>query len=198
LYTRLDSRLLVGGGMGMIMLGYFHMARLNLHVDAVHLIPGLLLTGASMAIMLTVLTTAAMRTMPIALLPMASSLYNLVRRVGGNIGYAFIATEVTHRTAVHRARLIEHVHLYDASTMQNLDGLTGRLLGSGVAEAVAHNSALQLLAGTVRRQASMLAFNDVFWLMAMLFVLGVPFLLLLGSRGRRTTSVPGQPVPQRP
>jgi DHA2 family multidrug resistance protein len=198
LYTRLDSRLLVGGGMGMIMLGYFHMARLNLHVDAVHLIPGLLLTGAGMAIMLTVLTTAAMRTMPIALLPMASSLYNLVRRVGGNIGYAFIATEVTHRTAVHRARLIEHVHLYDASTMQNLDGLTGRLLGSGVAEAVAHNSALQLLAGTVRRQASMLAFNDVFWLMAMLFVLGVPFLLLLGSRGRRTTSVPGQPVPQRP
>jgi DHA2 family multidrug resistance protein len=198
LYTRLDSRLLIGGGMALIMLGYISMSRFNLTVSGWHMLPGLLLTGAGMAIMLTVLTTAAMRTMPTPFLPMASSLYNLIRRVGGNIGYAFIATEVTHRTALHRARLIEHVHLYDASTVQNLDGLMGRLMGRGASETVAQDSALQLLDSTVRRQASMLAFNDVFWLMAMLFVLGVPFLLLLGSRGRRTPSVPGQPVPQRP
>jgi hypothetical protein len=40
--------------------------------------------------MLTVLTPATMRTVPVALLPMASSIYNLTRRIGGNIGYVIV------------------------------------------------------------------------------------------------------------
>jgi hypothetical protein len=39
-----------------------------------------------------------------------------------------------------------------------------------------------LLGGMVTRHATMLAYNDIFWIMGMLFVLGVPFLLLLGKR----------------
>ena len=47
---------------------------------------------------------------------------------------------------------------------------------------VAEQGALKLLDGAVARQASMMAYNDVFWMMGMMFVLTFPFLLLLGGR----------------
>ena len=40
---------------------------------------------------------------------------------------------------------------------------------------------MQLLDNVVDRQATMMAYNDVFWMMGMMFVFGLPFLLLLGS-----------------
>ena len=46
----------------------------------------------------------------------------------------------------------------------------------------AESGALKLLDGTVNRHAAMMAYNDVFWLMGMLFILSIPFLLML-SRG---------------
>ena len=109
------------------MLGYFDMAHFNLNVGGMRMLPGLLLTGSGMAIMLTVLTTATMRTVPAALLPMASSIYNMTRRIGGNIGYVIVANQVTERTAFHRARLVDHVTLFDPTTTQALKGLTGEV-----------------------------------------------------------------------
>ena len=73
---------------------------------------------------------------------------------------------------------------YDVGTAQTLDGLTGRLAAAnGLPPGVAEDSALKFLDGTVNQHATMIAYNDIFWLMVMIFVLGLPFLLLLvGSR----------------
>ena len=60
-------------------------------------------------------------------------------------------------------------------------GLGDRGLPPGVAE----ETVLKLLDLNVTRHAAMLAYNDVFWMMGMLFVLSLPFLLLLGSRSRK-------------
>ena len=136
-----------------------------------------------MSFMFGPMSAVVMRSVPIRSLTAASSLYTLGRRVGGNVGYAFVASQVDHRAAFHRARLADHVTPYDASTNQMLDGLTGRLAsGPGLAPGTAENGALQLLNGTVTRHAAMMAYNDVFWMMGMLFILTIPFLLML-SRG---------------
>src|SRR5215467_11344988 len=62
---------------------------------------------------------------------------------------------------------------------------------------MAEDSALKLLAGAARRQAMMLAYNDVFWMMGMCFVLCLPLLLLLGGRHQRPAPVPGKPAVRR-
>jgi DHA2 family multidrug resistance protein len=124
-----------------------------------------------------------MRSVPLTMIGAASSLYTLGRRIGGNMGYALVASQVEHRTVFHRARLVDHLTAYDVRTHQALDGLTGRLTTSGgLPPGVAEDSAIKLLDVTVNRHASMLAYNDIFWLMGMVFVIGVPFLLLLGGR----------------
>jgi len=52
----------------------------------------------------------------------------------------------------------------------------------------------------VNRHATMMAYNDVFWMMGMLFVVGLPFLMMLGGRTLHPTPAPvsRQPAPQVP
>jgi DHA2 family multidrug resistance protein len=150
------------------------------------MLPSFLLTGAGMSFMFGPLSAVVMRTVPLTMITAASSLYTLGRRIGGNVGYAFVASQVVHQAVLHRARLIDHVTPYDLSTHLALDGLTGRLAtSSGLPPGVAEDSAIKLRDVTLNRHASMLAYNDIFWLIGMMFVIGVPFLLLLG--GRRQT-----------
>jgi DHA2 family multidrug resistance protein len=162
------------------------MSGFTLEVGLPQMLPSFLLTGAGMSFMFGPLSAVVMRTVPLTMLTAASSLYTLGRRIGGNVGYAFVASQVVHRAMLHRARLIDPVTPYDVRTNLALDGLTGRLASSsGLPPGVAEDSAIKLLDVTLNRQASMLAYNVIFWLMGMMFVIGVPFLLFLG--GRRQT-----------
>jgi DHA2 family multidrug resistance protein len=124
------------------------------------------------------------------MLTATSGLYTLFRRIGGNIGYAMVASQIAHRTAFHRVRLLDHLTPYDPGSTLALDNLTARLAGSGLPPGVAADSALQILSGTVNRHATMMAYNDVFWMMGMLFVVGLPFLMMLGGRTLHPTPAP--------
>jgi DHA2 family multidrug resistance protein len=187
LYNYMDSRLLIGMGIALMMIGYRDMSGLNLEAGWAQMLPSFLLTGAGMSFMFGPMSAVVMRTVPLPLMTAASSLYTLGRRIGGNMGYAFVASQIDHRSAVHRARLVDHVTPYDVSTAQTLDGLTGRLAAAnGLPPGMAEDSALKLLDSTVNQHATMMAYNDIFWLMGMIFVLGIPFLLLLGGSRNAT------------
>jgi DHA2 family multidrug resistance protein len=186
LYNYMDSRLLVGIGIALMMWGYLDMSGFNLETSFMRMLPGLLLTGAGMSFMFGPMAAVVMRSVPLVLLTSASSLFTLFRRIGGNLGYAFVASQVVHRTVFHRARLVDHVTPYDSATSQALDGLTGRLAaGAGLPPGIAEDSAIKLIDGTVNRHAMMMAYNDVFWLMGMLFILTIPCLVFMskGSGG---------------
>src|SRR5215510_2244340 len=196
LYNLVDSRVMIGVGIVLMMGGYFDLAHLTLDTDGWQMLPGLLLTGAGMAMVFTAMSAAVMRTIPAPLMAAATGLYTLSRRIGGNIGYAFVANQIVHRTTFHRARLVDHLTPYDMWTSQVVEGLAGRLASSGVPPGGAEDSALKLLSGAVHRQAMMLAYNDVFWMMGVCFVVCLPLLLLLGGRHQRPTPVPGKSAAQ--
>ena len=154
------------------------------------MLPGLLLTGAGMAFVFSSMSAAVMRTIPPALLAAASGIYTLSRRIGGNLGYALVANQIVHRTAFHRARLVDHLTPYDGRMIQAVDNLSGRLASSGLPPGVAEDSAIKMLSGAIHRQATMMAYNDVFWMMGLCFVLCLPLLLLLGERRARSAPSP--------
>ena len=186
LYNYMDSRLLVSIGVALMMWGYLDMSGFNLETSYMQMLPGFLLTGAGMSFMFGPMAAVVMRTVPLMQLTSASSLFTLFRRIGGNLGYAFVASQVAHRTVFHRARLADHVTPYDTATAQALDSLTGRLAsGGGLPPGIAEDSAIKLLDGTVNRHAAMMAYNDVFWLMGILFILTIPCLMFMskGSGG---------------
>jgi MFS transporter, DHA2 family, multidrug resistance protein len=119
-----------------------------------------------------------------------SGLDTLFRRIGSTIGYVLVTSQIAHRTAFHRVRLLEHLTPYDPGLTLALDNLTARLAGAGLPPGTATDSALKMLGGMVNRPATMMAYNDVFWIMGMLFVVGLPFLMRLGGRPARVHSCP--------
>lgn len=166
------------------------MSHFTLEVGSWHILPGMLLTGAGMAFTFNVMSATSMRTIPPDLLTAASGFYTLSRRIGGNLGYAFVATQIPHRASMHHGHLAEHLTPYDGGTQQALDGLSGRLASGGLPLGVAEESALKLLNSSVALQAKMMAYNDVFWLMGALFMLCLPLLIPITHRVRRQRSTP--------
>ncbi|HJU15757.1 MAG TPA: DHA2 family efflux MFS transporter permease subunit [Stellaceae bacterium] len=119
----------------------------------------------------------ALGTLPQDKMKNAAGLYNLMRDLGGAIGLASIGTIMNARLHFHWNRLIEDINPARARVQQFLEAQTSRfdLLIPGDP----HRAALKLLANLVQREALILTYNDLFLLLAALFVFGLMLLPLV-------------------
>jgi hypothetical protein len=60
-----------------------------------------------------------------------------------------------------------------------LAGLKQAAMGRGIDSVTAGKTALATIYGLVRRQAAMLAYNRIFWIVGFAFLIIIPFLILL-------------------
>jgi len=183
LYNRVDPRILVAFGVVIIVWSYHELSALSLEVGFWNLVPMLLLMGAGMPFMFVTLSTVSLSDMRRSDMTDASSLYTLARRVGGNIGYALVATVVERRTAFHRLALLSRMDEFSSSFQQFKAGV-GSYLGSTLGHQQVGEKVLKLADGSLMRQARMLAYNDTSLIMGILFVVVLPLVLLLPGRKR--------------
>jgi DHA2 family multidrug resistance protein len=112
----------------------------------------------------------------------ATSLYTLSRRIGGNIGYALVATLIDRFSTIHRGRLIEHISPLNPAYLSYADRLTTRLVQGGGDPVAAPYRVVALIDSEVNRQAAILAYNDLAWTFGMMFLATIPCLFLLSRR----------------
>ena len=120
-------------------------------------------------------TTLALGSLPPEKRKMGSALFNTMRNLGGAVGIACINTWVNDRTNLHWHRLAENLREGDPKVQTTLQTLARTVHAPSPSDP----HVLALLAKTVRKEAVTMAFGDVFWLMALLFVCAlvlVPFL----------------------
>ena len=103
----------------------------------------------------------------------ASSLYNILRNLGGAIGIAVLATILDSRAAYYFDILRSHVSAGNPAATDRLALLTEQL-GNGEA-------ALRLLDSQVRQQAQIMAYNDAFHMISIM--LGFSMLCIVLTRG---------------
>jgi DHA2 family multidrug resistance protein len=125
---------------------------------------------------LTTLTIAHVRKEDMA---NATSLYNLVRNIGGSIGIALITTMVTRRAQFHQSRLVDHLTPYDPLYFLRSQQGTNMLLQKGLDPHSAGSGSLGVIYENTVRQASMLAFADVFFILTVMMLLLVPLIILM-------------------
>jgi len=187
LYRHLDARVLVVFGILVTCWSYYDLARLSLDAGFWNLVPTLLIMGIGMPFMFVTLTTLSLSTVPRADMTHASSLYTLARRIGGNIGYALVATLVARGQQIHRVQLVAHITPYNSNLADFQRQAAGLLDHVGLNPAAVKHAGQALLDLLVNRQAAMMAYNDVSWILGLLFVATIPLALMLPSR-RRITS----------
>jgi DHA2 family multidrug resistance protein len=110
----------------------------------------------------------------------ASGLFNLMRNTGGAFGLAVLNTALIDRTNLHWLRLREGLQPGDPMATGFLEGIAARyadLMPGGDAPA----AALRILGRLTFQQASVLAFNDLFLMLALGFAAALLLILFLGK-----------------
>jgi MFS transporter, DHA2 family, multidrug resistance protein len=182
LYNHVEPRLLIAAGMGIIFVVFQLLARLSLDVAFWNLVPIMLLMGAGLPCMFVTLSTVSLSTVRREDMTAATSLYTLARRIGGNIGYALVATLIDRLSIIHRGHLIPHVSDFNTTFREHQDLLSSRLAPRVGDPVAAQNKALALVDVEVNRQATMLAYNDLAAIFGLMFLATLPVLFFLSNK----------------
>ena len=133
------------------------------------------------------ITTIALGLLPKEEVNNASGIYNLTRTLGGGIGIAALNTAVDFRFDVHYLRIAETMRVGARASSDMLDGLSARF-GTRLADAAqADLAALEAVKRIAEREATTMAFNDAFLMLAGFFALALLLMPLLRSVGGRTS-----------
>src|SRR5262249_55137309 len=118
----------------------------------------------------------------------ASSLFNMMRKLGGAIGIAVLQTFLTKREQFHSNVLNDSVSLFDEATPTRISQLTQYFLTHRIADpAQAWRQAVVAIGCGVRHQAFLIGYGDTFFLLGIVLSVAVLAVLLLrkasGSAG---------------
>ncbi len=183
LAAKFDPRFVLIAGFLIFALGSWEMTALTKDWDFWQLLWPQIFRGVGLMLAIVPITNVALGTLAPGMIKNASGLFNLTRNLGGALGLAGINTLLNDQTDLHLARLRESVNWASGPAVETLSNLTSRFAEFG---SDSQAMALKQMALLVRQQAAVMAFADVFLMLAVLFVA----LAALGIIMKR----PGQPA----
>jgi len=176
---RFDPRKLLAVGLAGASWTLYALGRLNLDAGYWDIFWPQFIQGASLALLFVPLTTATMDPIPKEEMGNATSMFNLMRNIGGSVGIAAVTTYLARREQFHVNRLGAHVHASDPQTRMMVRGLRGAFMARGADAHMALQRAFAAVWGMVQRHAAMAAFIDTFLALAVVFLMVLPMLLLM-------------------
>ena len=177
--SRFDSRKVLAVGLVGAAWTLYDLSTLNLNAGYWDIFWPQFIQGAALAMLFVPLTTATMDRIRREEMGNATSIFNLMRNVGGSVGIAAATTFLFRRQQLHTQLLGAHVNPFSMQTQNFLHALSSAMVARGSDPVTAGQRAYGAIWGMVQRQAAMQAFVDTFRFMAVVFLLVLPFLLVM-------------------
>jgi MFS transporter, DHA2 family, multidrug resistance protein len=111
-----------------------------------------------------------------------SALINVARNLGGSIGVSLANTELLQRSQFHQARLVSHLTPTSPAYQSTIARIMHFFVAQGASPTTAQAHAFGYIYEMVGRQASLMAYIDVFHTWAIFSAALVPIVLLLIRR----------------
>ncbi len=179
LIGRVDARKMLIAGLSIGGITLLWLSDLNLQAGYWDVFWPQLIQGVGMSLLFVPLTTIAMDPVPLERMGNATSLFNLMRNLGGSIGIAMTGTMLARQQQATTAMLGANVTVYDPATQAMFAGLRSAFMAAGADAVTATTRAHAALAGLVQKHAAMVAFVGVFQLMGIAFFVLVPLVFLM-------------------
>ena len=186
IYNRVGPKLMIGSGLLLNTISFYQLSILSLSIGFWDIFIPQFMQGVGMGLIFVSLSTVSLSTIEKPMLIAASGLFNVVRQVFGSVGIALAATILTRGEQANRARLMEHITASGSVSAETLRSLSQYFSSQGMDIIDAQNMALKAIEGMVTRQAGMISFNHVFFLIAVLFVICIPLIFLITDSRRET------------
>ena len=177
--SRFDPRKLLGLGIVFTAITLFQLAHLNLDAGYWDVFWPQFLQGLALALLFVPLTTVTMDPIRREEMGNATSIFNLMRNLGGSLGIAGATTILARQQQLHINRLGANVTIYSPQAQAAIARMRSVFEAQGSDPATATNRAYGAIFGQVQQQASMLSFTDVFYLLGVIFLLVIPALFLM-------------------
>jgi DHA2 family multidrug resistance protein len=179
LIGKIDARKMVAAGLVVGAVTLFWLGQLNLNAGYWDVFWPQFFQGLGLSALFVPLTTISMDPIPRERMGNATSLFNLMRNLGGSIGIAVTGTLLARKQQEYINVLGAHVTPYSSATQSWMESVRQGFLASGSDPATAAQRAYAAVFGAVQRQAAMIAFVDLFRLLGIIFLLLLPLVLLM-------------------
>jgi DHA2 family multidrug resistance protein len=170
LVGRVDNRVLIIGGLVMFAASFFGMSHFALNMGPSAVVLTGVVQGLGTGFVFTPISMLAFATLEPALRADGAGVFTLVRNLGNSAGISVMQAFYTRNVQVVHARLIERL---------TPDNPMARAPYLRAPYSLSNASGIAALNGEVTRQASMVAYIDVFHLMFLITLCVAPVVLLL-------------------
>lgn len=185
LISKVNPKRILTVGILICALSTYMMSRFNLTTDFWTFVWPRVALGLGMGFTFIPLTTLTLSHIPKERMTEATSLYNLLRNMGGSVGIAFTTTMLSRRAQFHQTRLAEHLSPFDPAYNIFHDRMASFLGLQGIPTAGANG----LMYRELVRQSTTLAFTDAFLTICILILCVLPLVFIM-QRAEAPEGVP--------
>jgi DHA2 family multidrug resistance protein len=190
LVTKISPKAILAFGIATAAYSVHMMAQFNLHADFNTIFWPRVVLGLGMGFLfipLTILTLSSIRKEEMG---NATAIFNLLKNLGGSFGVAIVTTVLARRAQFHQVHLVEHLNPFDRNFQLAVPQISQILQDKGFISSPPDQGSLSMIYSQLIKQATMMSFNDAFYLLSVMMMLILPLILLM-KKGKEDVSGAG-------
>jgi len=139
----------------------------------------LILRGFGMGMLFIPITTLALSSLKGQQIGQGAAFTGMMRQLGGSFGIALITTFMARQNMVHRSALVTRTDANNPLFQQRIANIQHANMAHGMGTDQALKAAYASLDFAINKQAQILSYMDVFLYLGLMFLICVPFVLLV-------------------
>ena len=179
LVNRVNPKILIAFGVILIAGSTLAMSQFNLFADFITVLWPRVFMGIGLAFVFIPITTITLSSIKKEEMGNATSIFNLMRNLGGSVGVACVATMLSRRAQFHQSRLVDRLTPFDLNYDWSSQQAAQALQYRGFENGLASHGGLGVMYEKMLREASMMSFNDVFYLLTLLIIVTLPLVFFM-------------------
>lgn len=172
LASRMDSRLSMFLGFGMLLVAGWWLMHVDLNITAIELMANAMLQGLAIGLIWVPLTTTAFASIAKEDMAQATAIYHLLRNLGSSLFIAICVSEIVRSTSVNYGRMVEFISPFNKSFMATLPPIWGVETAGGLAR----------LSREIVKQSALLGYLNAFGLFTLACAATLPMIVLMRAR----------------
>lgn len=149
-----------------------------------HMFWPLIVRGIGLGFLFVPITTLSLSGLKGKSIGEGAAFTGMMRQLGGSFGIAIITTFIARFSQEHRVNLIAHLDPTRVAVQDRLNALQRGFMSKGFSPDVALNKAYKVLDFGIAKQSAVLSYMDIFLYLGLLFLLCIPFILLV-KKGKK-------------
>lgn len=142
----------------------------------------LIMRGLGLGMLFIPITALSLSSLKGKQIGQGAAFTGMMRQLGGSFGIALITTYIARRSVMYQNNMVSKLDVNNYYVQARVNGMQRNFMANGSSAEDALKKAYAALEGIVFKQASVLSYMDVFLYLGVIFLICVPFILMVKNR----------------